>query len=123
LTVVSNLSRLLVLLLLTAVVLMFVVELKVLLLGVTLELLAELMFVFEEADKLDEETELWTAGVVDALIAVVPVGVGIKATGIVVFSKPDDEFDANWLCSSPVVVDIFCKLRGIWRNNSISLDS
>jgi hypothetical protein len=37
---------------------MFVVELKVLLLGVTLELLAELMFVFEEADKLDEETEL-----------------------------------------------------------------
>ena len=103
---------------LTILLLTLVVELIVLLLGVTLDVLAELMFVFEEADKL-EETECWTSGAVDAQFVVVD----IEATGIVVFSKPDDEFDANWLCNSPVVVDIFCKLRGIWRINSISLDS
>jgi len=78
----------------------FVTELLVLLLGVTLDELAELMFAFEEADRLEDDTEfcMSTGGVVDAPIVggggiVVTGPVGMDAAGIVVLF--DVELGAN----------------------------
>lgn len=90
-------------------------ELVLVLLGVTLDVLD----VFVLFDKFDEDDDVWTAGgVVEPDNPVV-----VLVVGGIVFGKFDR---LVWLVSvdgSAFDVDIFCKLRGICKNNSINLDS